>query len=92
MGLYEDKGCVRYTMILSKESKDRLKQLAKTYKITHGEALEVILASDLSFLDKEFKAARENKVGSGPRVKTAGLTPEQVAELQAIADKMKSSQ
>jgi hypothetical protein len=86
-GFYENKGKVRYTLILDKEAKDKLTKLAKAYKITQGEVAEVLIDKfDLNVFDAHFTAKRANKETTRTDLvkKMINLTPEQIAAIDAI--------
>ena len=87
---YKEKGKVRYTLILDEKAKDKLLNVAKTYRITQGEVLEVLLNQlNLGLMGQHFEAKRLAK-DDGKTSKTElskmmrDATPEQLAAIQAI--------
>ncbi len=91
-GFYEAKGMVRHVVILTEAHKTKLKQLAKTYNITQGEVVEVLL--DLEPQDRHgwsvwFEAKRDAK-HEGKTTKTdlakkvREASPETLAAIQAL--------
>lgn len=92
-GFYEQRGYVRHTLILPVEYKERLKAIAKKYKLTQGEVVEeMINIFDQTSLPSILEARRTNKT-SGRTTKTEllkrmkGLSPEQIAAIEAIIQK-----
>lgn len=62
-GYYESLGMSRYTLILGKQHKEKLGQLAKKYRITQGSVIEAFLDSaDLAAMEPHFQA-KETKGG-----------------------------
>jgi len=86
---YKDKGLTRYMMVLPQIQKDKIEKVAKSFKISQGAVLEVLLDNmDLNALDQFFAAKREAKnsnKGSKRQIieKMKGLKPEQLAEIEA---------
>ena len=89
---YDAKGMSRYTMILSKNYKEKLKTIADQYKISQNAVIEVFLDSFVSqtvTIDPALKkkAIESAPVGRPPKnpAKTSinkmldGMTPEQLA-------------
>lgn len=96
-GFYEEKGMVRYTMILPKVHKDKIETVAKTYKITQGEVIEVLLDQmSVSLLGTHFEAKKESK-GSNKSSKRSvieamkGLTKQQLLEVEKAIAEMKTT-
>jgi hypothetical protein len=90
-GFYEEKGMVRYTMIIPKTSKEKLEEIAKSYKITQGEVVEVLIDQAESEGSASLGAAFIAKKSSKVKVKSSkrgiieemkGLTPAQLAQVQ----------
>jgi hypothetical protein len=91
---YKTKGLIRHMVILPKEYKEKLKQIAKHFRITQGEVVEVFLDLEVTEeLGSLFAARRTAKDdakpdGKSPRSelfkKMKDLTPEQLAAIEAI--------
>lgn len=61
-GFYEDKGMIRSTMIVPQQHKDKVVSVAKTFKITQGEVIEVLLDQmDVVSLRPHFEGKRKSK-------------------------------
>lgn len=61
-GFYEQKGMVRHTIILTEANKTKLKETAKTYKITQGDVVEVLLDQmDLNQIGPHFEVRHAGK-------------------------------
>jgi hypothetical protein len=80
----------RYTVILDKAAQGRLSTIAKQFKISQGQVLEVLIdKADLKALTPELNARREAKTStrttkSALIEKLATLTPEQKAYLESL--------
>ena len=90
---YEERGLVRHMVILSPEHREILKTEAKKVKLTQGELLEVLLDNaDFTALAGKLKEKKEGKT-AGKLTKNdllkrmKGLTPEQLAAIDAIVNK-----
>jgi hypothetical protein len=83
----------RFTIIVTKEHRVKLNKFAKSYKITQGEVVEVLLdylERNEDLLRSHFEAKREVKVdGRGKKSELFDrfkkLTPEQIALLEKLA-------
>lgn len=91
-GFYEDKGMKRRMVIMDDPHFAKLKTLAKSVKLTQGEFLEVLLdGADLEAL-KPLIDAKKNQKGGGKLTKSElikkmkGLSPEQLAAIEAIVE------
>lgn len=92
-GFYESKGYVRHMVILPVEYKERLKSIAKKYKVTQGEVVEEMLnifdKTELPNVLEERRAAKT----SGRTTKTEllkrmkGLSQDQIEAIEAIINK-----
>lgn len=87
---YKDKGKLRYTVITTEQHREKLNKIAKTYRISQGDVIEVLLdQANLGLLGHHFDAKRESK-SDGKLTKTElmkkmkGLTPEQLAAIEKI--------
>lgn len=86
---YKDKDVSRYTIVMSDGHKEKLKKVAKTYGITQGDVVEVLLDQmNLGLLGGHLEAKR--KVKTSDRVsqravieQLKGLTPEQLKAVEA---------
>jgi hypothetical protein len=81
----------RYTIDLSAEAREHLNQLAKTHKLTQGEAIEVMLdiIGGLDNVDHIFAARRQHKLDARTRArelaaKLRTLPPEALAQVEAL--------
>jgi hypothetical protein len=90
-GYYEQKGYIRQMIILPEAQKNKLKQIAKTYAITQGEVIEVMLDQvDLTRKYDHFSAKRSEKLAGRSSIRAAltrkmkDLTPEQLTAIEAI--------
>lgn len=87
---YEEKGMARQMVIMSQESKATLKDVAKTYRLSQGELIDVLLENAVwDSLTTQMEAKRNEKVSSRVKKvsmakKLEGLTPEQLAAVEAI--------
>ncbi|TCJ12868.1 hypothetical protein EZJ19_11570 [Parasulfuritortus cantonensis] len=91
-GFYEDKGMKRRMVIMDDPHFAKLKTFSKGVKLTQGEFLEVLLdAVDIEVL-KPVIEAKKNQKGAGKLTKSElikkmkGLTPEQLAAIEAIVE------
>jgi len=86
---YKEKGMSRYTLILSEAHREKLKKVAKTYNITQGEVVEVLLDQmNLGLLGGHLEAKRKSKTSDRVSQRTVieelkGLTPEQLMAVKA---------
>jgi len=86
---YKDKDVARYTMVLSEPHKDKLKKVSKTYGISQGEVVEVLLDQmNLGLLGGHFEAKRKSKTSDRISQRAVieqlkGLTPEQLKAVEA---------
>ncbi len=86
---YAEKGMARYTMILGPAHKDKIENVAKTYGISQGNVIEVLLDQmDESLLGSYFEAKKTVKgTRQGAKgaivAKLKGLTPEQLRAAEA---------
>lgn len=91
---YSEKGMIRQMIILPEAARDHLKAVAKQFKLTQGEVVEVLLAvapEIMADLEDHFEAKRANRkdgrTTKAELVKSMkGLTPEQIVAIQAIID------
>ncbi|MBI5791454.1 MAG: hypothetical protein HZA63_08270 [Rhodocyclales bacterium] len=85
----------RYTVFLAEHHKDQIAKLAKTYRITRGEVVEVMLdQANLGHFAPHFETKRKSKevvrvTQSSVIKKFKGATPEQLAEIAKILDRGK---
>lgn len=87
-------GLIRQMFIISTAHKEKLKQLAKSYKLTQGEIIEILLDHvDLSVMEARFEARRAEKVATRRARKPdllrlirsdESLSPEKRAAIEAI--------
>lgn len=99
-GYYEALGMCRYTLILGKEHKTKLHDLAKKYGVTQGVAIEVLLENfDEEKLAPAFALKAPKAAGrpGGQEVKQRdlhvllkGMTPEQLIAAQAAIQAVKA--
>ena len=99
-GYYEALGMCRYTLILGKEHKTKLHDLAKKYGVTQGVAIEVLLENiDEEKLAPTFALKTPKAAGrpGGQEVKQRdlhvmlkGMTPEQLVAVQAAIQAVKT--
>lgn len=96
-GFYEEKGMARYTMILPREHKDKIAAVAKSFKISQGEVVEVLLEEmEVSMLRSRFEAKRNAKRSNKSSrreilEKMKGLTPEELKAVEETIVKLKGS-
>lgn len=89
-GFYEQKGMVRHMIILPEAHKVKLKRIAKTYAITQGEVVEVMLDQiNLDQMGSHFEAKRalkdDGRLSKSVLVnKMKTLSPEQMRAIEAI--------
>ncbi|MFT4064301.1 hypothetical protein [Paraburkholderia sp.] len=82
----------RYTVTVNKLAQSRLASIAKQFKISQGAVMEVLIENaDISALEEQFRARREQKVqsrGTKSRMleKLKSLTPEQRAYLESLSN------
>lgn len=94
---YKEKGITRYTLILPQLHKIKIETIAKTYKISQGAVIEVLLDNmDVEKLTSAFEAKNEDKgsrKGSKRQIieKMKDLKPEQLAEIAAHIAKITAS-
>ena len=98
-GHYEALGMCRYTLILGKEHKVKLRDLAKKYGVTQGVAIEALLENfDEEKLAPTFALKTPKAAGrpGGQEVKQRdlhillkGMTPEQLIAAQAAIQAVK---
>ena len=90
---YKGKNVVRYTMIISKENKQHLVNLAADYGMSQMKAIELLVqlaVNSRELIDPVFEANRGNRSGMKHASKRGILkmvnqaTPEQLAEIQRI--------
>jgi hypothetical protein len=86
----------RFTFTITKKHRDKMCEYAKTYKITQGETIEVLLDfAEKNMLEGSanfaalFRAKREAKIGGRGKKselfdKFKKLTPEQIAILEKL--------
>lgn len=98
-GFYEEKGMVRYTMILPKAYKEKIEQIAKAFKITQGEVVEVLLdqsdinpsgAFDAAFVEKRASKATKKSSKRGIIADMKNLSPEDLAVVAEAIAKVKA--
>ena len=83
---------IRYTLIVSKDTHEKLTEITKQFKLSQAEVFEILVErADLQQLDPIFTAKREQKVNvrSNSRAlinKLTKLTPEQLAVLNAMSE------
>lgn len=97
---YEQKGLLRHTIVFTPTNKEILDQLSKTYSITQGEVVGVLLEQvRLDILAPFFVTVREAKLNNRAKRSestkkligdVAELTPEQLAIVQATIAQLKS--
>ena len=86
---YVEKGMTRYTMILSKTHKEKIENVAKTYGITQGNVVEVLLDQmNVSLLGTHFetkRGAKSSRQGAKGAIvaKLKDMTPEQLKKVEA---------
>lgn len=97
-GFYEAKGMVRHMVILTEKHRDKLKKIAKTYGIKQGDVVEVLMdTADLARIGSQLEAKKKATKG-GTTTKTElvkkmkDLTPEQIAQIEAIISQGKSEE
>jgi hypothetical protein len=83
----------RFTVVASKEHKDKLDVIAKKYRITQGEAVEVMVDGiNVEDFAPLFQAKREAKITERTKInefqrklleKVKNLSPEQIEKLLA---------
>lgn len=95
---YKDKDVSRYTLILSETHKEKLKKVAKTYSITQGEVVEVLLDQmNLGLLGGHLEAKRKTKTSDRVSQRSVieqlkGLTPEQLKAAEAAIAALKTGE
>ncbi|MEB0029192.1 hypothetical protein QN372_00365 [Undibacterium sp. RTI2.1] len=92
-----EKETTRYTIIMTKDKQERLAGIAKEFKISQQEVLEVLIdhiGNDnvMADLAPKFFAVRENKVSQREQRKTSfaklrKLSPEQIALIEQMSAK-----
>lgn len=87
-----EKERVRFSIDMPADYQAKLAELAKRFKITQGEAVQVMLDQIRLLPEAPFVAKREEKVAARqPRKdlykKLKSLSPEQLAAIEALADK-----
>lgn len=89
-----DTGRARYTIDLDPAARERLNELAKTYKLTQGEAIEVLLDLSRTMLDTTVAEAMQRKRTDKLEdrawkrrvaAKLRQLPPEKLAQVEALA-------
>lgn len=91
-GFYEAKGLIRRTLIIEPTTKDAIKALAKRFKLTQGEIIDVLVAhADIDAIERagHFRAKRESRSDgrSSPQRlvnQLKNLPPEQLDEIKKL--------